>query len=60
MEQLLLTLFGRKKPQKFRKLKFEKKQYPIRELNHKEFEKWCEEFKVGCLWDRKILHMEIR
>jgi hypothetical protein len=59
MEQLLLMLFGRKPIQKFKELKFEKKQYPIRNFNQKEFDKWCNEFRVGSMSDRKIVHFDI-
>ena len=58
MKHLLLLLFGRKPTQKFRELKFVKKEYPIREFNQTEFEKWCNEYNVGVLWDRRIIHLE--
>lgn len=56
MKHLLLILFGKKERQKFRELKFEKKQYPIREFDQTEFEKWTNEFRVGSMWDKKIVH----
>jgi hypothetical protein len=59
MEQLLLMLFGRKPIQKFKELKFVKKQYPIRELNQKEFERWCNEFRVGSMYEKRVVHFDI-
>ncbi len=59
MGQLFLSLFGRKKPQNFKVLKFEKKNYPMRELNQKEFEKWCNEFKVGMLYEKRAIPFDI-
>ena len=57
MEKLLLILFGVKKPNEVNKVV--KKKYPIRELNQSDFQKWCEEFRVGSLSDRRVVDMGI-
>jgi len=59
MKQLLFILFGIKPKQKFRVLELEKKNYPIRELDQTEFEKWCNEFRVGCMDGKRIVHFDI-
>lgn len=56
MKHLLFILFGIKPKQKFRELKWEKKEYPIREFDQTEFEKWTNEFRVGSMWDKRIVH----
>jgi hypothetical protein len=59
MKQLLFILFGIKPKQKFRVLELEKRNYPIREFNQSEFDKWCNEFRVGSMWDKRIVHFDI-
>lgn len=59
MKQLLSVLFGVKPQQKFRELKFEKKQYPLREFNQTDFEKWCNEFRVGMMYEKRVVHFDI-
>jgi len=59
MKHLLFVLFGIKPQQKFKELKFEKKQYPLREFNQTDFEKWCNEFRVGCMDGKRIVHFDI-